>query len=145
MKFVTLITLIWLNSATLADTASASNGSRSVDRLEIIPGKKTLSAQQINGALAKHTKEFAACVEEVTKVNPAPGSGTLHINFYVGADGKVTWAKKVDSDLGNDYLVECVLKVIRKTRFPKIRSKEGTEVKSYPFFFHNDPPSEKKD
>lgn len=105
--------------------------------VQIVPGKKTLTVQQINGALAKHTGEFAKCVETGS---PSQG-GTLRLSFLIGSNGKVRWAKKVESDLSNESQVSCIVNVVKKVRFAKLRGRSGTEVKSYPFFFHSDAPA----
>ena len=61
---------------------------------------------------------MAGCYEVSESKNHST-TGSLTVEFEVGADGRVNGERVADSSLSDDVLNECVLGVVRKTHFPK--------------------------
>ena len=55
------------------------------------------------------------------------------MRFTIGTDGRVTKANIVSSSLADEQVKQCILRRIKRWKFPK--PDEGTVTVSYPFIF----------
>jgi TonB family protein len=94
-------------------------------------GSNGLSKEQVLKAIRKSQVRIAACYERQLLKSPNI-SGMLTLSWEITPQGKVKSAREVTSSLGSPALTSCVMKVIKRARFPS--SKGKTKVK-YPFVF----------
>jgi hypothetical protein len=78
----------------------------------------SLSTGEVREALAPRDAEFSACFTQLRgHMQPRVG-GRIELAFRVDADGRVMWARPVDSTLGNRRVERCLLEVAAATEFP---------------------------
>jgi TonB family protein len=103
---------------------------RSLSRTTI---KSGLTPQIIRHVIRQHLQAIKYCYHQELAKDPKL-RGKVVVQFLIAADGKVPWAKVSRSTLGNRAVEHCIVKVVRRMRFPKNKSEKGTTV-SYPFVF----------
>ncbi len=92
-----------------------------------------LDANSIRQTIMRRMGMIKYCYEKVLKKNPQL-HGKVVVKFTINAKGRVTKYSIESSTLNNEEVEGCVLRVIRRLRFPP--PKEGGEVTvSYPIVF----------
>ena len=87
----------------------------------------------IEAAMLEHNATFTACYEKhlhKTKSN----NGKVVTSFHVSALGKVTHVSIQSTSLKNPKTEACILKAIKKVKFPKAQDAKGIDT-TYPFEF----------
>ncbi|MCA9546681.1 MAG: TonB family protein, partial [Myxococcales bacterium] len=93
----------------------------------------SLSKGQVRTAVDQHQGKVVGCYERAL-LKSAALSGKLTVEWRITPQGEVRSAKVKSSTLGDAAVAECVLGVIRSTRFPA--PPDGGEcVIAYPFIF----------
>jgi TonB family protein len=92
----------------------------------------TLETSVIKNVIKKHLSSIKYCYESKLRASPTL-SGKVTVQFVIGRKGKVVDARIKSSSLGSSEVESCVLKQIRKMKFPK--PKGGVVSVSYPFVF----------
>lgn len=92
----------------------------------------TLETSVIKNVIKKHLPSIKYCYESKLRASPTL-SGKVTVQFVIGRKGKVVDARIKSSSLGSTEVESCVLKQIRKMKFPK--PKGGVVSVSYPFVF----------
>ena len=90
----------------------------------------------IEAAMLEHNAAFTACYQKhlhKTKSN----NGKVVTAFHVSALGKVTHVSVQSTTLKNPKTEACILKAIKKVKFPKAQDAKGVDT-SYPFEFASD-------
>lgn len=92
----------------------------------------SLSRSDVYKTIDKHQGQILGCYERRLLDKPSL-SGRVVFTWTVAANGSVKSARQRSSTVGDAKVSQCVLKIIRKMKFPK---PEGGEVEiSYPFMF----------
>jgi TonB family protein len=82
-----------------------------------------------------HINEIRHCYNQGLQHDPDLRGG-VRIDFVIAPNGDVQGAKVVKNDLADAHVGECIVKAIKRWRFPK--SADGKPVRvSYPFQFAN--------
>lgn len=91
---------------------------------------KAVIAQVLDGA----NPDFSRCMEAGLKRKPGL-SGHINLNFVIAPDGNVPYAAALEqgTDLKDEAVVECVLKVVQGLKFPEPRG--GRVVVTHPLSF----------
>jgi len=72
------------------------------------------------------------CYEQQLRLDPQL-QGKVNVRFTIGVDGKVSSVEIIKSTLGNPDVESCMVRRIKRWRFPP--PKEGEVVVNYPFVF----------
>ena len=105
---------------------------RSVKALAKVRGQ--LKRSEVLAVIAKHMGRIQGCYERALMGKPDL-SGKITFEWVVKEDGRVGNARERSSTLGSPKVSACILKIIRKMRFPKPRG--GKVTISYPFIFRS--------
>lgn len=92
----------------------------------------TLSQEAIRSVVQANLKKIKFCYNKELGKNPEL-KGKVEVEFIIGSDGKVKKYKISSSTMKNDAVESCILKKIRRFRFPKPEKGEVSVV--YPFVF----------
>lgn len=92
----------------------------------------SLSPEVIRAIVQKNLRKIKFCYNRELGKNPDL-KGKVEIEFVIGKEGRVTKYKVRSSTMNNDAVESCVLKKIRRFRFPK--PSKGTVTVVYPFVF----------
>ena len=95
-------------------------------------GPGNLSESQIEKALAKYLARFQYCYEK-SLLTDSSLSGNLVIQWSITTAGKVTDSRVVKSQLNNNDLHNCVLKILAEVPFPKPKGGDVTVKKTFSF------------
>jgi len=116
-------------------SACASGPTHKAQEEESVPSGDLDETRVIEILGTKKTK-FQTCYFDELKGENKKMAGRLVTHFVIGTEGRVTEAKVHTTSLKNQKVEDCVLGVIKTTRFPK--PKDGTPVNvAYPFEFGN--------
>ena len=112
-------------------------GGRGKGATRIIPGKTivegSLSKEEIGRVIRRYLNQIKYCYEKELQKNPNL-YGKVVVMFQIGGTGNVNEASVVQSSLNDNNCEECVLRIIRRLRFPQPRG-GGIVVVTYPFIF----------
>ena len=92
----------------------------------------SLSKAEVDKVIGKHWSKISRCYENGLRKSPNL-SGKLTISWKVMSSGKTAQVKQVLSSLGSPQVSQCIMKIIKKLRFPK--PKGGAVKIKYPFVF----------
>ncbi len=90
------------------------------------------SAKQINEVVKSHLGSLEYCYNRRLKRNPNL-QGRIVIKFTINANGAVSECRSVESSMGDSNVEQCLVRSIRRWKFPEI-SEGDTEI-TYPFVF----------
>jgi len=110
-------------------------GSRKVKagvQTESFTSQGSLDADAIRQVVQKHIRGVKFCYEKQLANNPEL-EGKVVIRFTIGESGRVTKFDVEDTTLNNAEVEACILKRVRRWRFPQ--PDEGPVTVSYPFVF----------
>jgi outer membrane biosynthesis protein TonB len=92
----------------------------------------SLSKAEVDKVIGKHWSKISRCYERGLRKSPNL-SGKLTVSWKVTSSGKTAQVKQVLSSLGSPQVSQCIMKIIKKLRFPK--PKGGAVKIKYPFVF----------
>ena len=92
----------------------------------------TLTRGQVLDVVGKHMGKIQSCYERELNDNPSL-SGKITFDWTVQSSGKVSAVREVSSSLGSNEVSKCIMKVIKKMKFPK--PKGGDAQIRFPFIF----------
>ncbi|MBL0264779.1 MAG: AgmX/PglI C-terminal domain-containing protein [Leptospiraceae bacterium] len=92
----------------------------------------------VNNALRKKARDIQECYNGFLKTNPPKTDGFVEIDWNILEDGRVKKAELVNSDLMNDSLNQCILKIIGAIEFPPPPTGQQTYM-TYKYNFKMDP------
>lgn len=105
-----------------------------------VSGKGTKSTARSQDAIGrvvgKHADAIESCYKKESRINPNL-KGSVTAQFTIGADGRVTDVRIVDSSLKNRNVESCMEKRIRSWRYDKIDKSEGDVTARYKWIFSN--------
>jgi outer membrane biosynthesis protein TonB len=107
-------------------------GEDSVTRPTIKGG---LSREEIAKVVRQHVAEINYCYEKGL-IADASLTGKMNVLWNIGADGRVTITRIINSELRNGQVHSCITGNIRTWEFPKPTGGNIVEV-TYPFLFSN--------
>jgi TonB family protein len=91
-----------------------------------------LSAEQINRVVRANQAAIKYCYENALQ-RQSGLQGAVHIHWRIALSGAVTTARVEKSTLGNAKVEGCIVRQVKRWRFPQ---PDGGEVAvTYPFFF----------
>ncbi len=116
----------------------ATTDAGSVDAAPAAASTPEWSAPGYPAAALKETfereqKKLLACFEPGRKRNPQL-RGRVIVRFTLGTNGRPKAVANQGSNLEDDAVITCVVKVVKGTHFPP--TQEGTVTIVYPFIFH---------
>jgi len=98
-----------------------------------LSGKGKVSEAAVERAIKKKLSKLRYCYEKALFKN-SNLAGLIKIQWVIKPNGKVPSGKIVSSELNNGKLHRCLIKEIKKIRFPK--PKGGNATVQYPFQFN---------
>jgi outer membrane biosynthesis protein TonB len=110
------------------DPGSALGGGKGLE----MSGPGEMSESQIEKALAKFLPKFQYCYEKAL-LSDAGLSGNLMVQWSITTSGTVTDSRIIKSQMNNNDLHKCILKVLKGVPFPK--PKGGTVIVKKTFAF----------
>lgn len=102
------------------------DGSGDHDALDVASSRGVLEPEQIQATVEPHGAALSTCYIDHVKGRRWLG-GALTIRWEVAADGKVSQAHVVESDLGAWPVEHCLLAVARQLTFPAPRGGAATD------------------
>ena len=106
---------------------------RSVRALTKVRGQGSLSRAAVSKAIAGRMGRIRRCYERELQKTSKKMTGKVSIEWVVKTNGRVRGAKVKLNTLGNAKVASCVVKEIRKVKFPRPKGGEVTIV--FPFIF----------
>ena len=110
---------------------------RSVSVPKIHAGKVivrgSISKQEIQRVFRQHHKQVRTCYQRALQRDPAL-AGRVVVQLTIDEHGRVTVAKIKSSQLGDEAVERCVLRIVRQLRFA-VPAGGGEVVVNYPFVF----------
>jgi outer membrane biosynthesis protein TonB len=97
-----------------------------------LSGPGELSESEIDKALAKFANRFQYCYEKALLSDSGLG-GNLVVQWTIGTSGKASASRVVKSQLNNNDLHSCVLKVLGEVPFPHPKGGEVIVKKTFTF------------
>lgn len=94
----------------------------------------TLSRSEVLKVIGRHTRAIQRCYEKQLMSKPGL-SGKITFAWTITPTGKVSGARQRTSTMGSAKVSSCILKVIRRMKFPK--PKGGSVTIVYPFIFRS--------
>lgn len=119
--------------------SEAAHVSRDRERREVavVPGTPEIRGQLDRDIIARvireHRREVRSCYENELQRNPDL-AGRIIVRFVISPDGAVASSDVQESDLGNNAVESCIVRRVRRWRFPEPRGGGIVRV-SYPFVF----------
>lgn len=98
--------------------------------MDLDSGAGTLAPDAVAEVMKKNNWQVADCF---TKNAFRGQTGRMTVEFEIGMDGAVVGARKLDSNLNNPALENCVAGAVKRYKFPKPNG--GTVVTTWPFVF----------
>lgn len=102
-------------------------------KTEQIEAKGVLDSESIREAVMKKMSSIKYCYESQLKKNPNL-QGKIVVNFTIDKNGEVSRYSIESSTLNDEEVENCILRVIRRIKFPPPQNGESVEV-SYPLVF----------
>ena len=110
---------------------------RQVRQVSVVPGNPEIRGQLdreiIQRVIREHRREIRACYEGELQANPDL-EGRVLVAFVISPDGAVASASVSETTLGSSAVEDCVVRRVRRWRFPEPRGGGIVRV-SYPFVF----------
>ncbi len=106
--------------------------SLSIEQGISLSGRGSIPESVIEQILSKHISRLQYCYEKALLSNPAL-AGTLKIEWTITETGQTINAKVIRSQLASNELHACILKELKKIRFPA--PKGGSVIVTKPFSF----------
>ncbi len=94
----------------------------------------TLSRSEVLKVIGRHTRAIQRCYEKELMSKPGL-SGKITFAWSITPTGRVSGARQRTSTMGSSKVSNCILKVIRRMKFPK--PKGGSVTIVYPFIFRS--------
>ncbi len=94
----------------------------------------TLSRSEVLKVIGRHTRAIQRCYEKQLMSKPGL-SGKTTFAWSITPTGRVSGARQRTSTMGSSKVSNCILKVIRRMKFPK--PKGGSVTIVYPFIFRS--------
>jgi TonB family protein len=120
-----------------AGYGSASLGHRGKSNVTVVQGKTRiiggLSQKVVGDYIKRYWAQFKFCYERELSKNPNL-YGKVSITFTIDGSGRVSEASVIQSTMHNANVEECLLRVIRRIRFPQPKG-GGEVIVTYPFLF----------
>ncbi len=91
----------------------------------------SLDQKAVNRIVKRNQPAIKHCYEAELRLNPKL-NGKVTVEWTIGSTGAVTNASVVSSSLSNSNVEKCILKTVRRWRFPR---PEDETVIEYPFIF----------
>jgi len=117
--------------------AGASLGHRGKSNVTVVKGKTriigALSQKVVGDYIKRYWAQFKFCYERELSKNPNL-YGKISINFTIDGSGRVSEATTIQTTMNNANVEECLLRVIRRIRFPQPKG-GGEVIVTYPFLF----------
>ena len=92
-----------------------------------------LDRETIQRVIRQHRREIRDCYQRELQRNPEL-AGRVVVNFLIDPAGNVAAARIQESDIGDDNVEECLVRRIRRWRFPQPSTPGNVRV-NYPFVF----------
>jgi hypothetical protein len=113
-------------------------GGRGKGMTRIKPGKVTykgsLSREEIERVLRRVKSQIRFCYERELAKDPNL-NGKIVVGFVIAGTGLVSTAKAAQNTMGNPKVGSCVVRIIKRLRFPKPRG-GGQVIVNYPYLFN---------
>jgi TonB family protein len=93
----------------------------------------SLSQEIVGRYLKRYWAQFKFCYEKELTKEPNL-YGKITVSFTIGGNGRITEAAVMQSSMNNSNVEQCILRVIRRIRFPKPKG-GGEVIVTYPFMF----------
>ena len=117
--------------------AGASLGHRGKSNVTVVKGKTriigALSQKVVGDYIKRYWAQFKFCYERELSKNPNL-YGKISVNFTIDGSGRVSEASVIQTTMNNTNVEECLLRVIRRIRFPQPKG-GGEVIVTYPFLF----------
>ncbi|WP_218920195.1 AgmX/PglI C-terminal domain-containing protein [Chondromyces crocatus] len=91
-----------------------------------------LPQEVIQRVIRQHAGRFRSCYEDGLRTDPKL-KGTVNVTFVIGKEGNVTSAREASSDMGNEGVSACMVRVFQGMVFPA--PKNGVVTVTYPLRF----------
>ncbi len=118
-------------------TGSVKIGHRGKARVRIRKGRTRiiggLSQEVVGRYIKRYWAQFKFCYERELSKNPNL-YGKITSTFTIAGNGRVTEANVLQSSMKNATVEQCILRVIRRIRFPTPKG-GGEVIVTYPFMF----------
>ncbi len=118
-------------------TGSVKIGHRGKARVRIRKGRTRiiggLSQEVVGRYIKRYWAQFKFCYERELSKNPNL-YGKITSTFTIAGNGRVTEAQVMKSTMNNATVEQCILRVIRRIRFPTPKG-GGEVIVTYPFMF----------
>ena len=92
-----------------------------------------LDRETIQRVIRQHRREIRDCYQRELQRNPDL-SGRIVVEFVIDPHGNVATARSAESDVGSDAVEDCVVRRVRRWRFPAPSTPGAVRV-NYPFVF----------
>jgi hypothetical protein len=93
---------------------------------------ESLSAAQINDAVAARLSSLRSCIQEQRSADPS-SKGTLRLRWVIAGDGAVQDVKNLSGEYEGQPISRCIAGIVKGIKFPASRTR-GQEV-VFPFKF----------
>ena len=97
--------------------------------------KGGLDKDVIQKVVRRHYAQIKYCYEKELAKNPNL-YGKISVNWTIGPDGRVQVAQIIQSDMNNVAVEDCIVRNVRRWKFPKPKG-GGVVVVTYPFVFQS--------
>lgn len=122
-----------LDTAPAPPAVDETSDRQAADSAEETTTGGALSKGVIRKVLKKNQRRFQACYERVLRRNPRL-KGVITVKITINRRGRVTSAEVKKDTMNNPKVNKCVLKSLKRVRFP--RPSDGNDVTvTYPFKF----------
>ena len=95
--------------------------------------KGSLSREEIQRVIRRHLSQIKFCYERELQKEPNL-QGKIVASWTIGGNGLVRSAKGTQNTMGNKKVESCVVRIIKRMRFPRPRG-GGQVFVTYPFVF----------
>ncbi|MBN2499089.1 MAG: TonB family protein [Deltaproteobacteria bacterium] len=120
-----------------AGYGSVKIGHRGKSRVKVVKGRTRivggLSQEVVGKYIKRYWAQFKFCYERELSKNPNL-YGKITTTFTIAGNGRVSEAQVIHSSMHNANVEQCLLRVIRRIRFPAPRG-GGQVIVTYPFMF----------
>jgi TonB family protein len=118
-------------------TGSVKIGHRGKAQVQIRKGRTRiiggLSQEVVGRYIKRYWAQFKFCYERELSKNPNL-YGKITTTFTIAGNGRVTEAQAIQTTMHNANVEQCLLRVIRRIRFPAPKG-GGEVIVTYPFMF----------
>ena len=120
-----------------AGYGSVKIGHRGKHAVRVVKGRTRvvggLSQEVVGRYIKRYWAQFKYCYERELSKDPNL-YGKVTITFTIAGNGRVSEAQVIQTTMHNANVEECVLRVVRRIRFPQPKG-GGQVIVTYPFMF----------